>query len=232
VALLSPKFTHWAVGFASSPLVIAYAPESPYATQLKAIAAGKLPLSELFRLMQQPGFHLGRTNPDTDPQGQSFIMMMQLAQRQLKLPVGTADKILGPLNNPAQVFSEEGILARLQAGQLDASSAYLPEAIARHLPYIALPDTLNMGNPADKSLYASEHLTLSNGKTVTGAPIEVYITPVQGTPSPQAGQAFVNFVLSKQGLQLYHDNGYTMTKFILWGDKSMAPPSIQAELQR
>lgn len=230
IRLLSPTFTDWAVGFASSPLVIAYSPRGPYAAQLKAIAMGQQPLSDLFRLMQEPGFHLGRTNPNTDPQGQSFILMMHLAQRELHMPAGTADKILGSLNNPQQVFSEEGILTRLQAEQLDAASAYLPEAIQRHLPYISLPDTLNLGNPADKLLYASEHLTLSNGKTVTGAPIEIYITSIKGTPDSQAGKAFVDFVLSKQGLQFYHDNGYTLTKFIFWGNQSSVPQSIRAEI--
>ncbi|GMA49941.1 tungstate ABC transporter substrate-binding protein WtpA [Alicyclobacillus contaminans] len=230
VKVINPAFTTWAVGFASSPLVIAYSPESPYARQMEAIAKGKAPLSTLFTLMAQPTFHLGRTDPNTDPQGQYFILMLHLAEQALKLPAGTADKILGGVNNPREIFDEQTILSRLQAGQLDASSAYLPEAVQRHLPYIQLPDTVNLGNPADAATYAKQSLRLSNGKVVTGAPIEVYITALKGTPATAAGEAFVRFILSPQGQQLYKQAGYTLTPPIVYGQKRDIPSSILGEL--
>ncbi len=221
----------YAIGFAGSPLVIAYSPKSRYAKQLSAITDGKKPLSALFPLMEQPGFRLGRTDPNADPQGQYFIMMMHLAQADLHLPAGTANRILGSLDNAKQVYSETDILSRLQAGQMDACSAYLPEAIEQHLPYIQLPDTINMGNPADAALYAKAHLTLSNHQTVTGAPVEIYITTVQGTPDQAAGEAFVRFALSKEGLQMFKRNGYTLTHFQIWGRPSAIPRPIRAEMQ-
>lgn len=230
VKVLDPTFTTWAVGFASSPLVIAYSPQSPYASQLEAIAKGKEPLSKLFQLMEQPNFHLGRTDPNTDPQGQSFIFMLHLAEKELNLPTGTADRILGSVDNPQQIFDEETILSRLQAGQLDASSAYLPEAVQRHLPYIKLPDTVNLGNPADAALYATQHLQLSNGQVVTGAPIEVYITAVKGTPATAAGEEFLKFVLSPEGQQLYKQEGFTLTPSIIYGMRRDIPQSILSEI--
>lgn len=220
----------WAIGFASSPIVIAYSPNSPYASKLKAIASGKLPLTDLFSLMEQPGFHLGRTNPSTDPQGQAFVLMMQLAQKQLHLPSGTASKILGSNTNPKQLFGEEAILSRLQSGQLDASSAFLSEAIQKHLPYISLPASMNMGDPSYKSTYSSVHMDV-NGKTVSGSPNEIYITTVPGNPNQTAGQKFVSFLLSKQGLEIYKQNGYKLTKFLTWGNKTDIPSSIRTEIQ-
>lgn len=227
---MGSKQPKWAVGFASSPLVIAYSPSSPYASKLNEIASGKVPLKELFTLMEQPGFHLGRTNPNTDPQGQAFVLMMKLAERQLHLQTGTASKILGSNTNPKQVFAEEAILSRLQSGQLDASSAYLPEAIQKHLPYIALPASMNMGDPSFKSTYSSVQMDV-NGKTVSGGPIEIYIATVPGNPNLTAGEKFVSFLLSKQGLDIYKQNGYTLTQFLTWGNKADIPPSIRAEIQ-
>ncbi|QSO46925.1 extracellular solute-binding protein [Alicyclobacillus mengziensis] len=227
---MGSKKPTWAIGFASSPIVIAYSPNSPYASKLKAIASGKLPLTELFSLMEQPGFHLGRTNPNTDPQGQAFVLMMQLAQKQLHLPAGTASKILGSNTNPKQIFAEEAILSRLQSGQLDASSAYLSEAIQKHLPYISLPASMNMGDPTYQSIYSSVHMDV-NGKTVSGSPIEIYITTVPGNPNQIAGEKFVSFLLSKQGLDIYQQNGYTLTKFLTWGNKADIPSSIRTEIQ-
>ena len=79
MALVEPTFTTWAVQFASSPLVVAYYPNGPYAPELKKISDGKLPIADLFTLMATPGFKLGRTDPAVDPQGQGFVMMVQLA---------------------------------------------------------------------------------------------------------------------------------------------------------
>jgi molybdate/tungstate transport system substrate-binding protein len=222
----------WAVGFASSPLVVAYSNQSPYASQLKQIADGKKPISDLFKLMEQPNFHLGRTDPNTDPQGQYFVMMTRLAEKELHLPKGTADKILGSLENSTQVYPETDILSRLQSGQLDASSAYLPEAVQKGLPYIKLPASVNMGSSSYAKDYSTQSLTLSNGKTVTGSPIEVYITTVKGTKDQSAGTSFVNFVLSQQGLQIYRKMGYTITPAEIWGSKSNIPQSIQQEISK
>lgn len=221
----------WAVGFASSPLVVAYSKQSPYASQLEQIADGKKPISDLFTLMEKPNFHLGRTDPNADPQGQYFVMMLRLAEKELNLPNGTANKILGSLENSKQVYPETDILSRLQSGQMDASSAYLPEAIQKGLPYIKLPDTINMGTQSDAKIYATQSLKLSNGEKVTGAPVEVYVAPIKGTPNQAAGSAFIKFVLSKQGLQIYRKMGYTITPFEIWGNKSNIPQSIQQEIQ-
>lgn len=223
---LSPKFTDWAVGFASSPLVIAYSPKSPYASQLNAIAKGQKPLQQLFALMKQSGFHLGRTNPETDPQGQAFVMMMHLAQQQLNLPAGTADAILGGQNNSKQIFAEESILSQLQAGQLDASSAFLPEAIQRNLPYIALPDTMNFGNPSDNSTYASQHITLKNGKTIKGATMEIYATTIKGAKDLKAGEKFISYLLSKDGQAIYKKEGLQLTPVQIWGSRNDIPSEI------
>lgn len=230
IAVITPQFTTWAVGFASSPIVIAYSPQSPYASQLKAIANGSKPLSSLFTLMEQPKFHLGRTNPNTDPQGQAFIFMMRLAESQLHLPQGTANWVLGSVNNPKQIFAESSILSRLQAGQLDATSAYLPEAIQRHLPYISLPNTINLGDPSQASLYATQQMTISGGKKVKGSPIEVYATALARAPDATAGAAFVKYILSPAGKALYKKEGYTLTKPILYGNQKDIPQSVQQDI--
>ncbi|WP_258110833.1 extracellular solute-binding protein [Alicyclobacillus sp. SP_1] len=227
---MGTKVPKWAIGFASSPLVVAYSPSSPYAAEFRQIAEGHKPLRDLFMLMEKPGFHLGRTNPNTDPQGQSFVLMVKLAQRQLHLPSGTAAKILGQVDNSSQIYSEEGILSRLQAGQLDATSAYLPEAIQHHLPYISLPSSMNMGNPEDASTYASVQMRLSNGSTVHGQPIEVYVTTVPGAEDENAGTRFVSFLLSDKGRSIFVKNGFQWTKFIVWKSKSAIPSALQKEI--
>ncbi|HUW64739.1 MAG TPA: extracellular solute-binding protein [Spirochaetia bacterium] len=232
IAGLEPKFTSWSVGFAATPLVLAYSPQSPFASRLKAIADGQKPMTDLFSLMAQPGFHLGRTNPETDPQGQAFIIMLKLAAQKYNLPAGTVDKIIGSVDNPNQIFAETALISRLEAGQLDASSAFLPQAVQRKLAYITLPDEINQGNPALAASYATQSVTLKNGKSVKGTPLVLYITTLGGTPDPQAGVSFVKYLLSPAGLKLYHDQGYVLLpKAVINGDNNAIPPDIKSELQ-
>lgn len=229
---LEPEFTDWSVGFAATPLVLAYFPQSPFASQLQAVADGQKPLQDLFTIMSEPGFHLGRTNPETDPQGQAFIIMLELAARKYNLPPDTVDKIIGSEDNPQQIYAETALISRLEAGQLDASSAYLPEAVQRKLHYITLPDEINQGNPGLGSTYAAESITLKNGKTIKGTPMVVYITTISDTSDIQAGISFVKYLLSPAGLNIYKKEGYlVLPEPVIESENNAIPPDIKSELR-
>jgi molybdate/tungstate transport system substrate-binding protein len=232
IEALEPKFTSWYVQFAASPIVVAYNPASPYASQFKAIASGSKPISGLFSLMAQPGFKLGRTDPNLDPQGGAFILMLMLAARQYHLPAGTVTRVLqgapASANSPT-VFAETALEPRLQAGQLDAASAYLSQAVQLHLPYIALPASINQGDPALKAQYATASFKLANGKVDQGKPLVVDITVI-GSKDQAAAGAFVAYVLSKAGLALHRRGGYTLLPPTAFGNKAAIPAAVRAEL--
>lgn len=232
ITALQPKFSSWYVQFASSPLVVAYNPAGTYASQLKAIASGKKPVRDLFTLMQEPGFKLGRTDPNVDPQGAAFIEMIELAAKQYGMPPSAVTKILGgpaASSTSPEVFSETALEPRLQAGQLDASSAYLSQAVQLHLPYIALPSTINMGSPAHAADYAKASVKLANGTVEAGKPLVVDITTI-GSAGKQAADAFVAYVLSKKGLAEHKQGGYTLLTPTAFGNKAAIPTTIRNEL--
>jgi molybdate/tungstate transport system substrate-binding protein len=229
ITALGPSFTRWYLSVASSPIVVAYNKDSRYAKQLSAIARGKKPLADLFALMAQPRFLLGRTNPNTDPQGQAFYEMLELAQSYLHLPKGTAQKVLGPLNNPSQVFAETELEARLQAGQLDASSAFLSQAVQLHLPYVALPAAINFGSPSLATRYAKAALTLSDGMTVHGVPLIVDVTTI-GKTDAAAAQAFISYLLSSAGRHYLKAGGYQLIDPEVHG--TGVPSSVRRALAR
>ena len=215
IVALQPKFTSWFVTYAATQIVVAYNPKSKYASQFKAIASGKESLKSLFTLMETPGFKLGRTDPNIDPQGRAFIFMLQLAQLKYHLPADTVSKILGgaALASPKspQIFDETSLDSTLQSGQLDAASAYINQAVTLHLAYIKLPSDINLGDPAEKANYAKASITITGpaGKvTKMGGPLAINITTI-GTPTP-AGIAYVKYVLSPAGLALYKQSGYTL----------------------
>jgi molybdate/tungstate transport system substrate-binding protein len=229
---LEPKFTKWYVQYAGTSMVVAYNPKSKYASQFKAIASGKKPLKDLFTLMETPGFKLGRTDPNIDPQGRDFIYMLELAQKYYHLPSDTVTKILGgPLasSTSSQIYNEATLDSTLQSGQLDASSAFITQAIELHLDYIKLPAAISLASFADAAKYAKATITITVGgvKTLkTGSPQVIDITII-GKPTP-AGIAFVKYTLSKVGLAKYKTGGFTLLKPTATG--TGVPAAITSEL--
>ena len=234
---LEPKYTKWFIPYAGTQMVVAYNPKSKYASDFKAYADGSKPLKSLFTLMQTPGFKLGRTDPNIDPQGRDFIYMLELAQMYYHLPKDTVSKILGTTDtgtaNSSQIFAESSLDATLQSGQLDASSAFITQAVELHLPYIKLPGRHQPGRRSRwPTQYAKATVTITPpGKpksTKSGSPQVIDITII-GKPTP-AGIAFVKYTLSPAGLAQYKQGGFTLITPTVTGDSSAVPSAVQSEL--
>jgi molybdate/tungstate transport system substrate-binding protein len=231
---LFPKFTKWYVQYAGTSIVVAYNPKSKYASQFKAIAAGTEPLRNLFTLMETPGFRLGRTDPNTDPQGANFVEMLQLAQSFYQLPSNTETRILGGADNSPtspQIFAEASLDSTLQSGQLDASSAYITQAVELDLPYITLPPQINLGDVSRAAAYKKASVTVTTkGKTTVkkGSPQVMAITII-GKPTP-AAIAFVRYTLSQAGLGVYRRGGFATVTPTAFGSTRAIPAAVRSEL--
>ena len=235
VTPLFPKFTKWYVQYAGTSIVVAYNPSSKYASQFKAIADGSKPLTDLFTLMETPGFKLGRTDPAIDPQGRDFIYMLELAQNYYHLPSDTVTKILGGpagSSTSSQIYAESSLDSTLQSGQLDASSAFITQAIELHLDYIPLPPQINLGDASMAAQYKTATVTVtpagSAPTTKSGSPQVIDITII-GKPTP-AAIAFVKYTLSKAGLALYKAGGFTLLPPAATGTTSAIPAAVSSEL--
>jgi molybdate/tungstate transport system substrate-binding protein len=235
VTPLFPKYTKWYVQYAGTSIVVAYNPNSKYASQFKAFADGSKPLQGLFTLMETPGFKLGRTDPAIDPQGRDFIYMLELAQSNYRLPADTVTKILGgPTGSSTspQIYAESALDSTLQSGQLDASSAFITQAIELHLDYIPLPAAINLGDASMATQYhnAAVTITPAGGAATTkhGSPQVIDITII-GKPTP-AAIAFVKYTLSQAGLALYKAGGFTLLSPTATGTTSAIPAAVKSEL--
>ncbi|MFJ3485129.1 extracellular solute-binding protein [Pseudomonas sp. NPDC090202] len=204
-----------AVPVASTRMVIAYNPKSPFAAALAASnkdGAG----TPWWQVLKQPGLKFGRTDARVDPQGQNIIFSLMLAEKYYRQP-GLSQAVLGDTQNPQQVYGEGGLLSRLQAGQLDAASGYESATLSAKLPYVALPDEINLSNPAfAKSWYdtVSLDLTGSNGQPqhLTPQPLVFYAAVLKNAANGARGQAFVDFLRSSDGQALFSQNGYGQPK--------------------
>lgn len=202
-----------AVPVASTEMVIAYSPKSRYAKAFAAAARGGRPW---YAILEQPGVRFGRTDPAVDPQGRNIIFTFLLAQRYYKQP-GLTDKVLKGYRNPAQIFTEASLLSRLESGQIDATSGYLSAVISHHLPYIKLPDPINLSNPKYvKRWYSTAHFTIkrSDGKseTLNTQPLVFYAGVLGNARNPALAGRFIAFLQSARGQKMLRSKGYSRPK--------------------
>lgn len=223
ISSLWPSLSHFVLTLATDPLVVAYSSKSRYAAQLNKIRTGARPLRDLFSLFESPGFRLGRTDPTQDPQGAFFILMVELATRELHLPPNTVARALGvtssnPVGNSSQVVDENALGTDIAAGAVDAGSDFVTEARQFHLEYISLPASLDFAAPADLSRYTSVTLRLPGGPFPGGLITldATYVEPAHGSGrSPAdaaADQAWLAFLLGHRGQSLLRRAGYVLGK--------------------
>lgn len=195
-----------AVAVASTQMVVVYSPHSRFAAQFAAAAHGE---KKWYEVLSEPGIRLGRTDPAIDPQGANVLLALQLAADYYHQP-DLLKTIAGAPQNPSQIFTEPSLMSRLEAGQIDAAIGYLSAAQSHHLPTIALPDQINLGNPEmQKPWYDRASLPLDNGKTLRVQPLVFYAGVLGNAQQPALGRDFVAFLQGAQGQALFREHGYS-----------------------
>lgn len=204
-----------AVPVASTSMVVAYSPEGKYARQFQEASRKKN--GAWLNLLAQKDVSFGRTDPYVDPKGQNIVFSLMLAEKYYQQP-GIADKILGSLQNPQQTHQEGGLLARLESGQVDAAAGYESEVRSAHLPYIALPDEVNLSNPSmAKPWYDTVSFTIKdsqgNDQVLHTQPLVFYAAVLKNAPNGvDQGKKFVTFMQSQEGQKLFNEYGYAAPK--------------------
>ncbi len=182
------------IPFARTEMAFAYAPRGRWARPLRH--------EPWWRVMQAPGFRLGRSDPRTDPQGRNVIYTCLLAETWYRQP-GLAHRILGPWLNPKQIFSESTLEARVQGGQLDAAAAYGFQPADYGLAALTLPASISLGSPP------SARLELSFGMhRYHPEPLVFYAAALTAAPHPEAARAFVAWLGQPEAQAILHKAGY------------------------
>jgi molybdate/tungstate transport system substrate-binding protein len=119
------NWVSWYADFAASPVVLAYYPQSKFATDLKTMP--------WYDVITMPGFRLGRTNPTQDPGGVLAAKALEETATAKNLP---ALKTLA--TETSDEYAEDPEEADIQSGQLDASFMYESDAISQGSPFVTL----------------------------------------------------------------------------------------------
>jgi molybdate/tungstate transport system substrate-binding protein len=210
----------WFTVLAASQLVLAYNPQSKFAAKFQDAAAGHVPWYEV---LGTPGLRFGRGDPSIDPKGYRTLFMFSLAAKYYHRD--DIPKLLGDTMNPAQVFPEVALLARVESGQLDAGIFYKHEILVHHLPYLELPPQINLGDPQFSKLYAQESYTTKDEQRIPGAPILFTITVPEAAPHRDGALAFVRFVLTSE--DLLQKFGFGKAEHQVGGDGNAIPADLR-----
>jgi molybdate/tungstate transport system substrate-binding protein len=210
----------WYATMASSQLVLAYNPKSQFADKFQAAAANRIPWYEVLQL---PGVRFGRGDPSTDPKGYRTLFLFDLAGKHYQKP--EIPRMLGEPLNPAQVFPEIVLLARVETGQFDAGIFYKHEVVAHHLPFVTFPPEINLGYPEFAKFYSNATYKLPSGEQVHGAPIIFTITIPRAVSHPAAAEAFVRFMLSSP--KLLEEFGFGTIEHQVGGDRDQLPADLR-----
>jgi molybdate/tungstate transport system substrate-binding protein len=216
------SFVKWYFTYAKTSLVIGFDAKSRFAKDFRLVQKGKL---AWYKALEQRGLRMGRTDPQLDPKGYRAIWMANLAQKEFHLK-GFEKNLFGDVENPAQVFPEETLVARMLTGQLDAGVFYLSEVRDLGIPYIILPAKVNLSSDKYAKLYATERFTNSKGVTVIGAPIRYTITIPSTVENEQGAEAFVQFVLSPRIRSVSAAHGLQPVRVAVGGDRNAVPVAL------
>jgi molybdate/tungstate transport system substrate-binding protein len=226
--LLSPangEWIRWFVVFARNAVVLAYSPNSRFLTDFERARSGVLPW---YQVLLQPGVQIRRNDPHLDPMGYYTLLVCALAEEHYGLPDLKA-RLLGSDTNPEQV--KPFTLTQLESGEIDAMFLYLSAAQGLGLPYLPLPDEINLGNPALAADYARVHFTTDAGQTFHGKPISFSAAILNNASNPPAALQFVEYLLSPPGQQLVQSAHFLPGPALVGGDASSVPPHLRTLLQ-
>lgn len=192
---------------ARTGMVIAYSPKSRFAKKFE----GNNP-KQAFEVLAAPGLRFGRTDPATDPQGQYCLYTLLLAERLYNQPA-LLQNIAGSYDNPAEIFAEPSLLARLQDGELDATIAYESAVKSQKLPFVSLPDEINLSNPAMKtSWYDKAAMMFPGAKAAKSpSPLVFYAGIMKNAPHAEDAAEFMTFLTSPIGQRILGQFGYKST---------------------
>jgi len=186
---LVPDHADWDVTFAATEVVVVYDPATPAGERL---ADG----DPWYEVLRSTAHEVARSDPDVDPLGYRTVQLFDLAEDYYDEP-GLADTLRENLVvDPAETH----LLAGVETGDRAAAIAYRNMAVERGLPYRTLPAELNFADPRLADHYARASYTTEAGRTVRGSPILYAATVPEGAKHPEAGRAFLGFLLDRPDL--------------------------------
>jgi molybdate/tungstate transport system substrate-binding protein len=220
--LMFPEYADWYIIFATNQMCIAYTDQSKFADKING--------GNWYQILQRDGVRYGRSDPDQDPCGYRTLMVWQLAEAYYASP-GLYAKLYeaeGNLVRPKEV----DLVALLESGDLDYAFEYSSIAAQHRFNYVALPPEINLSDEAFKDFYATAEVEIAGrepGTTITkrGKPIVYGVTIPSNFPNQELAVAWVDFLLSSEGMAIMEANGQPPVIPAVTNDKGKLPEQLR-----
>jgi molybdate/tungstate transport system substrate-binding protein len=227
--LLIPEYANWNISFATNEMAIMYRPDSRYAKDVNG--------HNWYKILLKKDVEYGHSDPNSDPCGYRSQLVWQLAEKYYQLP-GLYNRLKSgcPLRNIRP--KETDLIALLEAGQLDYLFIYRSVCLQHHMPFVELPEHINLGSFKYADFYRQATIKITGkmpGSFVVkqGKPMVYGVTIPKNSPNPQLAIQFLTFLLGNEGQQIMDQNGQTpLSPPRLTGDSSMLPLELKRILDR
>ncbi len=201
--LLIPEHASWNLHFARNTMVIVYTEHSKYADEISA--------ENWYEVLLREGVVYGHSDPNADPCGYRTLMVWQLAESYYRQPgLYAVLEQQCPAENVRPKAVE--LLALLTSGDMDYAFEYRSVAEQHGLPYVELPEAINLGAVEFADFYAQARVEVSGAEpettiTQVGAPIVYGFTIPRNAPHPQLAAEFAAFLIGPEGARIMRENG-------------------------
>ncbi|PNR94211.1 molybdenum ABC transporter substrate-binding protein [Petrotoga sp. HWH.PT.55.6.1] len=201
--LMIPEYTEWYINFANNEMVIMYTEDSRYKDEINS--------DNWYEILLRPDVEYGHSDPNADPCGYRSQIVWKLAEKYYK--VDSLYKKLADNCPPKNVRPKEtDLIALLEAGELDYIFIYKSVALQHRMPYVELPEQINLKSTKYADFYATASFDVTGkepGEMITqiGQPMVYALTIPNNAPNLQGAIAFIKFVIGPQGRAIMEENG-------------------------
>jgi len=201
--LMVPEFTDWYLNFATNEMAIMYTEHSRYGDEINN--------DNWYKILLREDVEYGHSEPNADPCGYRSQLVWKLAEKYYEednlyknLADGCPPKNVRP--------KETDLIALLEVGELDYIFIYRSVAEQHGMPYVLLPEKINLKTDKYSGFYAQVSYDVSGKKpgefiSKTGKPMVYGYTIPFNPPNPAGAMAFAKFLAGPEGQRIMKENG-------------------------
>jgi len=220
--LMFPEYADWYITFACNRMVIAYTDSSQFADEVSK--------DNWYEILQREGVKYGRADPDHDPCGYRTLMVWQLAEDYYGVS-GLNDMLYDAPGDMMRPKSVE-LIALLESGDLDYAFEYSSVAKQHKLNFIELPVEIDLSSEEFRDYYATAQVEIAGkkpGETLIkrGKPIIYGVTIPKSATHPELAIAWVDFLLSAEGMAIMAANGQLPITPAVTNDNNKLPEALK-----
>jgi molybdate/tungstate transport system substrate-binding protein len=201
--MMMPEYAKWYAVFATNAMTIAYSDE--------ATGADEISPDNWWEILLRDDVTFGHSDPAVDPNGYRSVMTMQLGaipfEGETLFDGATSTKLIDKAKIPSG--TETDLLSQLHSGELDYAWEYQSASASHDVNTVDLQPAVDLSKANEKydEHYAKAEVE-AGGETYTGAPIAYGVAVPEDAKDADAGNAWVERLVTTPGRKVLTDNGF------------------------